>query len=85
MMIPSMQGKKKFELTPIEKYIHEAICVRFKDVPAIAAEMNRSPSTVTTHVHRIRQFLQVKNNLEMVAVYWQERSAGDREFKSWGA
>lgn len=79
------QGRKKFELTAVEKHIHEAICIRFMDIPSIAREMNRSSSTVTTHVFRIRQFLRVKNNLEMVAVYWQERSAGDREFKSWGA
>lgn len=78
------QPSRKTELTALEVAVMEGICVHFMDNPSIARARCRSTSTINTQVYRIRKFLGVRNNYEMVAVYWQKRSAGDREFLSWG-
>lgn len=71
------------QLTAIELGILEALARDFLAPIEIAKLRNRGESTIITQLFRIRKKFGARNNLQLVALYWQWRTPGDREYVSW--
>lgn len=71
------------KFTLIEQAILKAYCDDCKEVAQIALDRHRAPTTISTTLNRIRLKIGATNSRHMVKLYWQWRSAADREVDSW--